>query len=172
MPKRNVSPLKGQSIRLRLLEHADLPMTLRWRNDDAIRPWFFNSDLISAPMHEQWWHGYRERDDDFVFVIEDTAANHQPVGQASVYRVDWERKTAEFGRLMLGEPAARGRGLARDAVNVLTAFAFDGLALTELMLQLKEANSVAAAVYQSCGYRVVNRDAGVVTMTLSRPGRE
>lgn len=168
MPKRRVAPLNGQSIRLRLLEHADLPMTLRWRNDDAIRPWFFKSEPITADMHEQWWNGYRDRDDDFVFVIEDTAITNQPVGQASVYRVDWDRKCAEFGRLMLGEPAARGRGLARDAVNVLSAFAFEGLGLTELSLQLKEANTVAAAVYESCGYSVVDRADGIVTMTLSR----
>lgn len=168
MPKRSVSPLLGQSVRLRLLEQGDLPTTLRWRNDDAIRPWFFNNDPISAAMHEQWWRAYRERDDDFVFVIEDTAMNNQPVGQASVYRVDWDRKCAEFGRLMLGEPAARGRGLARDAVNVLSAFAFDGLGLIELSLQLKEANTVAAAVYESCGYSVTERADSIVTMTLRR----
>ena len=160
--------MTGQSVRLRLLEHGDLPTTLRWRNDEAIRPWFFNSEPITSAMHEQWWHGYRERDDDFVFVIEDTALTHQPVGQASLYRVDWNRKSAEFGRLMLGEPAARGRGLARDAVNILTAFAFDGLGLSDLMLQVKEANTVAAAVYESCGYKVIERRDGIVTMALSR----
>ncbi len=169
MPKRPVSPLLGRSVRLRLLEHADLPMTLRWRNDEAIRQWFFNSDLISGTLHQQWFDGYRERDDDFVFVIEDTAMANHPVGQASVYRVDWDRKSAEFGRLMIGDPAARGRGLARDAVNVLTEFSFDGLGLTDLSLQLKEANTVAAAVYESCGYYVVDRSDGIVTMALSRP---
>ncbi len=169
MPKRSVPPLSGRWVRLRLLEHGDLPLTLRWRNDDTIRPWFFSSDLISAPVHEQWWQGYRERDDDFVFIIEDTTLENQPVGQASVYRVDWDRKCAEFGRLMLGEPTARGRGLARDAVNVLTAFAFDGLGLTELSLQLKQANTVAASVYESCGYSVTDCSDGIVTMTLLRP---
>jgi len=164
--------LIGRLVRLRLLEQADLPTTLRWRNDDAIRPWFFNSDLIPASMHEQWWNSYRERDDDFVFVIEDMAMNNQPVGQASVYGIDWDRKSAEFGRLMLGQPAARGRGFARDAVDVLTAFAFEGLGLDELKLQLKAANTVAAAVYEACGYRIVSHDGGVVTMALWRLGRE
>lgn len=169
MPKRNISPLIGPKARLRLLEPSDLPVTLRWRNDEAVRPWFFNSDLISEHAHEQWWRQYAERDDDFVFVIEDIEHENRAVGQASVYRVDWTRKSAEFGRLVIGESAARGRGLAREAVNLLSALAFDELGLVELSLQLKSGNTVAGALYESCGYRVVDRSDGIVTMVLSRP---
>lgn len=168
MAKRHVPPLVGRKVRLRLLDAADLPTTLQWRNDDAIRPWFFNSDVISAAIHERWWNQYRDRDDDFVFVIEDVDRN-VPVGQASVYHVDWHRKSAEFGRLVIGDPAARGRGFAREAVDLLTAFAFEQLQLVELMLQMKAGNTVAGTIYEACGYRVVDRSDEIVTMVLSRP---
>ena len=166
MPKRNVSPLIGQKVRLRLLEPADLPTTLGWRNQDANRQWFFNSSVISESVHEAWFRDYRDRDDDFVFIIEDTEQQNGPIGQASVYHVDPAGKRAEFGRLVIGEPVARGRGLAREAVNLLARFAFDDLQLSELYLQLKAGNSAAGALYESCGYRVVDRNDAIVTMTL------
>ena len=47
-------------------------MTLAWRNQDHIRRWFLTSDLISPEQHRAWFEQYQDRDDDFVFVIEET----------------------------------------------------------------------------------------------------
>ena len=50
-------------------------------------------------------------DDDFVFVVEDLDGPGGLIGQASLYHIDWGAGCAEFGRLLIGESAARGRGL-------------------------------------------------------------
>src|SRR5262245_34000210 len=70
MAKRWIAPLARGRIRLRLLDERDLPMTLLWRNQDHIRRWLFDSRVISPEEHRAWFDQYRERDDDFVFVIE------------------------------------------------------------------------------------------------------
>ncbi len=70
MAKRLIPPIVGERVRLRLLEEADLPRTLAWRNQDHIRRWFVHSDVISPEQHRRWFGAYRERDDDFVFVVE------------------------------------------------------------------------------------------------------
>ena len=54
MPKRIIAPLVNGRVRLRLLEEADLPMTLAWRNQDHIRKWFFHSDVITPEQHRRW----------------------------------------------------------------------------------------------------------------------
>src|SRR5208282_4845185 len=100
--KRQLAPLQAGRIRLRLLEEQDLPRTLAWRNQDHIRRWFFFSERLTPEQHAAWFVSYRQRDDDFVFIIEE-AGDGRPIGQVALYHVDWLAGTAEFGRLMIGE---------------------------------------------------------------------
>src|SRR5262245_28182771 len=109
MAKRDVAALEHDGVRLRLLEAADLEMTLAWRNQDHIRRWFFYADVISWAMHTSWYEQYKTRDDDFVFIIEETRTLQKPVGQVALYHVDWVEKRAEYGRLLIGAPDARGK---------------------------------------------------------------
>jgi hypothetical protein len=99
-------------------------MTLAWRNQDHIRTWFFHSDVITPEQHRRWFDAYRGRDDDFVFVIEETEELRRPVGQVALYYIDWEPGTAEYGRLMIGDTDApeivqRIEAVAMDAYRAL-----------------------------------------------------
>ena len=155
MPKRRIAPLVNGRVRLRLLEEADLPMTLAWRNRDDIRQWFLTTDVISADRHRAWYEQYKDRDDDFVFVIEETEALCRPVGQISIYAIDWAAGHATFGRLMIGDLAARRLGLARLAASRLVDEACHAWRLREVSLESRVDNSPALAVYETCGFRAV-----------------
>ena len=154
MPKRVIPPLAGERVRLRLLEEADLPCTLAWRNQDHIRRWFVHADVITPEQHRRWFDGYRERDDDFVFVIEETRDLRKPVGQVSLYRLDSARHRAEYWRLMIGEAYATGRGLAHEATDVLIRYATTALGLHEIELEVFADNAAAVAIYSACGFRL------------------
>lgn len=164
MPKRTITPLENGRVRLRLLEESDLPATLAWRNQDHIRKWFFHSDVITPDQHRAWWERYRHKDDDFVFVIEETESLKRSVGQVALYNIDWEIGTAEYGRLMIGDPDARGLGLARLATARLVEEALGPWQLSEVHLEVKPANEAALAVYRATGFTVVDADADVVRM--------
>lgn len=156
-------------IRLRLLEEADLPMTLAWRNQDHIRQWFLHSDVITPQQHAAWYAGYKDRDDDFVFVIEETETLRRPVGQVALYRVDWSAGRAEFGRLMIAADDARGLGLARLATTRLLAAAQDTFGLTDVYLSVLENNTAALRVYEACGFRITGRNDRAVLMSAGPP---
>ena len=64
-------------VGLRLLEERDLPRTLAWRNQDHIRRWFFSGERLTAEQHARWFARYRQRDDDFVFIIEEIQGSRQ-----------------------------------------------------------------------------------------------
>jgi RimJ/RimL family protein N-acetyltransferase len=167
MPKRSIAPLVNGRVRLRLLEEADLPMTLAWRNQDHIRRWFLTSDLISPEQHGAWFEQYKDRDDDFVFVIEETETLKRPVGQVSLYRIDWAAGRAEFGRLMIGEIEASGCGLARLATARLVDEALTVWGLRELYLECHASNVPALAVYDACGFRRAGQLDEIVRFTRS-----
>lgn len=168
MPKRPVAPLVNGRVRLRLIEEADLPLTRAWRNRDHIRKWFINSDVIVPERHQAWYQQYRDRDDDFVFIVEETETLKRPVGQIALYNVDWVGKRAEVGRMMIGEPEARGLGLARLAVNRLVGAAFDTFGLDEAYLDVLANNAPAISLYTACGFEESHRHAGLIRMQIER----
>jgi diamine N-acetyltransferase len=168
MVKKQVDPITDGWVRLRLLEESDLPLTLRWRNQDHIRKWFFNSDVIAPENHRRWFENYCQQDDDFVFIIEETQVLNRPVGQAAIYHVDWEAGCAEFGRLMIGEEDARGKGLARRATQVLVNTALNVWGLHEVYLEVWEDNLAAIAIYRACGFEITEHRENRLFMTVRK----
>ncbi len=169
MSKRAVAEIQHGGVRLRLLTAADLPLTLAWRNRDDIRRWFIHSDAISPEQHQAWFDGYCSRDDDFVFIIEECRRLHRPVGQISLYHVDWVAKRAEYGRLMIGDPAAQGQGLARAATRLLLVVAWSLFQLEEIYLEVFQHNLPAIAVYRDCGFRPCGQRDSLLQMTVLKP---
>ncbi len=168
MAKRQIEPLVNGRIRLRLLEDTDLPLTLGWRNRDENRFWFFSTAEISPDQHRGWFEKYRERDDDFVFVIEETDVFKRPVGQLSLYDIDWTTGRAEFGRLLIGDPEARGLGLAQLATALLVDQALERWGLAEIHLECRSTNVRAIAVCAACGFRAQEPVGDVTPMVRRR----
>jgi len=166
--KKIIPPKYSDRLRLRLLEEKDLPLTLSWRNQDSIRKWFFHSDLISIEQHLSWFAKYQIRDDDYVFIIELSALEHWiPVGQIALYNIDWMNRKAEYGRLMIGDPYAKGKGIAREATNIILELGFSSLGLSEIYLEVLENNAPARKVYEDCGFLVRSIENNVVRMEIS-----
>lgn len=144
-------------------------MTLAWRNQNHIRRWFLHADVISPEQHLAWYAQYKERADDFVFVIEETDVLKAPVGQIALYRIDQQQGSAELGRLLIGVPEAASRGLARLAVSRLVDEAFERWGLSEVHLQVLSSNIAALAVYRACGFLASSTSGqSVVQMTRLR----
>jgi RimJ/RimL family protein N-acetyltransferase len=158
MSKHTISSIKKGRIHLRLLEESDLPMTLKWRNQDHIRKWFIHSEVLSINQHQEWFDGYLQRDNDYLFIIEETRDVNKPVGQLSLYNIDWASNCAEYGRLLIGEADARGKGIAQEASFLLLHYAFKELKLKEIELAVSNDNKPAIAVYRACGFQEVPED--------------
>jgi RimJ/RimL family protein N-acetyltransferase len=152
MRKRQIEPFAHGRVRLRLLSEPDLPMTLAWRNQDHIRKWFFDSAPITAEQHRAWFAQYADRDDDFVFIIEETREFLKPVGQLAVYKIDYAVGRGEFGRILIGEADAARTGLAREATRLLVHFTFEQLGLIEVVAFVKNDNLVSQRMLLSSGF--------------------
>ncbi|MBI5651544.1 MAG: GNAT family N-acetyltransferase [Chloroflexi bacterium] len=172
MAKRSIPPIVNGRVALRLLEERDLPMTRAWRNQDHVRKWFFTPDPITAEQHRAWFDQYARRDDDFVFIIEELATN-RAIGQVALYHIDWNMRRAEFGRLLIGEADANGKGFARAATALLVAHALNELGLREVFLEVFADNVRARAIYARCGFVITARRENIVQMiTQSNEGEK
>ena len=74
------------------------------------------------------------------------------VGFAALVDLDLERREAELGYMVA--PAARGRGVARRSVELLTHWAFDALELLRVELRIDVENAPSARVAEGAGYRL------------------
>ena len=157
---------------MRLLQEADLPKTLRWRNQDDIRRWFFHSEIISQQQHIDWFKNYIYKDDDFIFIVEEIQKGYRPIGQVSIYHIDWAVQRAEFGRLMIGEPDASGKGYAFKASQMAANIAFFTMGLKEIYLEVFVDNKKAIAIYEKMGFKLLGISGNKQSMSLSvnQPG--
>lgn len=153
MTRKAIAPVVDGDAVLRLLEHADLADTMRWRNHADSRRWFHTSDPISGEQHRAWFDAYLQRADDYVFVLEIDGTR---VAQASLYDVD--ATSAEFGRLLV-DPTRRGAGVSHRAIALCLRVADDSLRLKRVHLEVKRANTRAIRAYANAGFRDIARPA-------------
>ncbi|MCI5147705.1 MAG: GNAT family N-acetyltransferase, partial [Candidatus Electrothrix sp. AR3] len=126
-----------------------------------VRKWFFNSNIITFKNHELWFERYAKKNE-FVFIIEYYG---NPVGQVSLYNIDKSLKKAEYGRLIIGEPHALKKGIARKATSLLLDKAFNEWRILEVYLEVFLSNTDAIAVYCECGFKGLEPKGNIMKMS-------
>lgn len=95
------------------------------------------------------------------------------VGHAEIGRIDPEAGSGWLMRVLIGEPADRGRGLGRAVIGELVRVAFDELGLERLYLHVLKSNAPAISLYRSLGFEacdpVLPRPDSIQAMVLDRP---
>jgi len=172
MPKRSLGPFNGKTVLLRAITSDDLGTVLNWRNKWRIRRNFKTSRPISLSEHEEWYRRYAASDTDFVFLICERDQTARPVGQVSLYHIDWDKHEAEFGRLMIGEDDCLHRGFAKEATRLLIGHALGELALHRIYLEVFPFNAPAVTLYHRCGFRLDEYRDGMMRMSLVSGGFE
>ena len=152
--------------RLVLLSGAHLPLLERTIADpDIVR----NTRIPEPPppgFAEFWLGRYEEgrvAGEREGFVVEDE--DGRPLGLAVAPRIEREARTAELGYVVLAEE--RGRGVATEALRLLTDRAFAELDAVRLELMISVENDASKRVAERCGYLLE----GVLRSLYVKPGR-
>src|SRR5882672_1841917 len=75
----------------------------------------------------------------------------QSVGTIGLSRIDPTHRRAEYG-VLIGEPGARGKGLASEASRLLLDYAFRTLGLVRVYLHVFADNAAAVRLYERVGF--------------------
>jgi len=154
---------------LRALEQltvgVDDRLVLRaWRDDDAVTV----RTAFGCPDIQRWHVRRMDSDDEARAWIADwvkrwdaetdaswaiaDSRDDQPVGQVGLRTISLFEATAQLSYWVL--PAARGKGVAAQAVQTLTQWAFETLGLNRLFLQHSTANLASCRVASKASFRV------------------
>lgn len=142
--------IQGTKIRLRALEHDDLPHFVRWINDPETRRFMVLRYPLSMTEEEKWWQGFLQRENDHIFAIE--AEDGTYIGNVGLHDIEPENRRAELG-IIIGDKAHWGQGYGTDAVSALLRWAFEYLNLNHISLRVYDYNERAIGCYQKCGFR-------------------
>ena len=153
-------------LRLVLLSRDHLPLLERAIGDpDIVR----NTRIPEPPppgFAEYWLGRYEEgraAGEREGFAVEDE--DGRQLGMAVAPRIEREARTAELGYVVLAEE--RGRGVATEALRLLTDWAFAELDAVRLELMISAANEPSKRVAERCGYV---RE-GLLRSVYVKPGR-
>lgn len=145
--------LSNDTLMLRALEPTDLDTLYRWENDTAL--WTV-SDTIAPYSREALWHYlenytgdiYAQRQLRLMIVLNNDGS---PVGTVDYLNFDPLNNRAELGLFITAEQ--RGKGLGRQALDLLTAYSREHLGLRQLYVFIALDNEVCLKLFEDYGYR-------------------
>jgi N-acetylneuraminate synthase len=145
--------LRKGAVTLRPLAEDDAEMVVRWRSRPDVASELFAARPPTRAEHDAWFAGLQRRTDRLELVILD---GETPVGTIGLSQIDFGAHTAEYG-ILIGEDAARGKGIAQAASELILDFAFTCLGLSRVDLTLFADNEPARRLYTKLGF--VTREA-------------
>jgi len=148
--------LAGERLALRPITPADLPSIVRWRNRPEVRRNIPNQPLLTLPAQKKWYKRYLEDPSQVRFVLD--AAEFGPIGVFGLTDLERDEGYARLG-IVIGEPKARGKGLAREALELLLDFGFrkwktgSPRGLHRVTAEVFDFNEPAIALYRKVGFK-------------------
>jgi len=135
------------------LSREHLAATLRWANDGELMRLLNRARPVTPGEHEGWFAGLAARDDEQHFAVVQDAVH---VGNVWLAAIDRRHAKAEV-RIVIGEPAARGRGVGRTSIDLLAAHAFGKLGLHRLYAHVLAQNDAARRAFEAAGFTLEGR---------------
>jgi len=148
----------NHDVILQEITQKDIELIRNWRNKEDIRNNFLNSNEISSTQQEAWFRKYVKQENDRMFLILSEKLNNKPVGTVALYNIDFLKKEAEFGRLMIGEADAKGLGIGFLATKQMCEYGFEKLNLSRIYLQVFQENVVAKNIYEKIGFTILKTE--------------
>lgn len=149
-------PLTDGTVALRAIRSGDVPALVAHCQDPEIQRW----SRMPNPYGEDQARAYLRRTIDgrvtgtrTSFAIVDAGGDDQLIGAVGLNVIDWRQRAADIGYWLAA--AARGRGMATRAVELLVGWAFGPLGLERLELRAEFANHASRAVAERAGFAPV-----------------
>ena len=117
--------MKGEKIRLRLMNGQDTDLIVNWRNNPRVRKNFIYQKPFTREGHERWMETMIKSGNGYQFIvcrIEDDT----PVGCTYLRDYDRENNKIEYG-VFLGSEDMKGKGIGTEILGLTLQFAFETL---------------------------------------------
>jgi RimJ/RimL family protein N-acetyltransferase len=154
------------SVYLRPLEITDAKTSYKWRNNPVLWKYteFKPNKNISIAIETAWLKKVLKCKNAFRFAI-CLLDSGKYLGNIQLVNID--DKIGYF-HVFIGETSFWGKGIAKEATQLMLNYGFSKLGLTAIKLKVHQNNSVAKAIYQKMGFQEINKEGDFLVMSLQR----
>jgi ribosomal-protein-alanine N-acetyltransferase len=145
-----MSTYEGKIIRLRPLEWADAEIYRKWVNDPEIMSLVDRVLPVTAEDHRRWYEAL-SRDSHTVIFAVDSLVEKNFIGCVWLYSIDYRHRHAEV-RIVIGDKRSWGKGGGREALRLLSKFAFEKLNLHKVYAFVLSTNQRALDAFEKIGF--------------------
>lgn len=145
--------IDGNKIRLRALTKKDILKTIKWHNDLELKNLTLSHPFPVTDLQEEEWIDNIIKDKsnkNVYFGIEDKL-NKELVGIIFLSKINILHQTCWLG-VFIGDKNSRGKGYGKEAVRLITEYAFNNLNLRKVSLEVVSTNKAAISVYKKLGF--------------------
>jgi UDP-4-amino-4,6-dideoxy-N-acetyl-beta-L-altrosamine N-acetyltransferase len=143
--------IEGERVLLRRMSREDAADVVRMRAEPEVQTQLFSARPPTMAEHLRWLADVEARGDRHDFMIVERASGRS-IGTIGLSHIDRVNGRAEYG-VLIGEPGARGKGLAAEASRLLLAYAFGTLKLRRVYLHVFARNADALRLYRRVGFQ-------------------
>ena len=137
-------------MRLVPLDRRHLTRTRAWANDPELMRLMDRARVVSEAEHQAWFEALARHGDRAYFGIE-TASEALHVGNVWLSAIDRRHRKAEL-RVVIGDAAARGRGIGAAAIDRMCRHAFDELNLHRVYAYVLAINPAGRRAFERAGF--------------------
>lgn len=138
----------GATIQIRKFERQDIPKKVEWINNPNNNQFLHYDIPISVCRTEKWFEMHIGDDTRFDAIIE---VDGVPVGTIGLLSIDKKNSKAEY-YIALGEEKYKGKGIAKQASEMILEYGFITLKLNRIYLLTEDENIVAQKLFERIGF--------------------
>jgi ribosomal-protein-alanine N-acetyltransferase len=142
---------RGTAVHLRALDGADAPICAAWFNDAALTG-HMNKGAFPNTLAQQVEHlekMQRSRSDVQLGIV--LAESGTLVGTVGIHKIDATHRHGDIS-IVIGDPAAHGKGVATEAIALMTAHAFEKLNLHKVTAGMWATNAGSRKAFEKNGF--------------------
>lgn len=148
--------LKNKDIVLRAVEPEDLEILYRWENSTVL--WYHGNTLApySKLVLRQYINDSLEMDiyqSKQLRLMIDLVEQKVTIGTIDLYDIDAHNRRAGIGILI--DDDYRRRGFAKQALELMSNYAFDFLYLHQIYAYIAQSNTNSISLFEKAGYQSV-----------------
>lgn len=137
-------------IRLRPFEWEDAEVFRHWVNDPEIMSLVDRVLPVTSQGHRWWYEALIKDPHTVIFAIEDLAAKNF-IGCVWLHQIDYRHRLAEI-RIVIGDKRSWGKGSGKEALKLLSNFAFEKLNLHKVFAFVLSTNQRAVNAFEQIGF--------------------